>query len=184
MNTRLDWDDGLGRDPRDFRLHQSHPAARGAGEVAGRSLRHAAAAASRDHLRDQPPLPRRSPRRLSPATTPGLRGCRSSMKAGRATCAWPISPCVGSHTINGVARLHSELLKQTVLRDFAELVAGEILQRDQWRHAAPVRRREQSRPDAAHHHTHRRRLAARSDTGCAHSSRWPTTRSSSSSGAT
>jgi starch phosphorylase len=29
--------------------------------------------------------------------------------------------CVGSHTINGVARLHSELLKDTVLRDFAEL---------------------------------------------------------------
>jgi starch phosphorylase len=29
--------------------------------------------------------------------------------------------CVGSHTINGVAELHSELLKQTVLRDFAEL---------------------------------------------------------------
>jgi glycogen phosphorylase len=29
--------------------------------------------------------------------------------------------CVGSHRINGVARLHSDLLKQTVLRDFAEL---------------------------------------------------------------
>jgi len=29
--------------------------------------------------------------------------------------------CVGSHTINGVAQLHSELLKQTVLHDFAEL---------------------------------------------------------------
>jgi starch phosphorylase len=29
--------------------------------------------------------------------------------------------CIGSHTINGVAALHSELLKQTVLRDFAEL---------------------------------------------------------------
>jgi starch phosphorylase len=28
---------------------------------------------------------------------------------------------VGSHRINGVARLHSELLKRTVLRDFAEL---------------------------------------------------------------
>lgn len=28
--------------------------------------------------------------------------------------------CVGSHTINGVAELHSELLKQTVLRDFYE----------------------------------------------------------------
>jgi starch phosphorylase len=29
--------------------------------------------------------------------------------------------CLGSHTINGVAQLHSELLKQTVLCDFAEL---------------------------------------------------------------
>jgi starch phosphorylase len=29
--------------------------------------------------------------------------------------------CAGSHRINGVARLHSELLKQTVLHDFAEL---------------------------------------------------------------
>ena len=29
--------------------------------------------------------------------------------------------CVGSHRINGVARLHSELLMQTVLRDFTEL---------------------------------------------------------------
>jgi starch phosphorylase len=29
--------------------------------------------------------------------------------------------CVGSHAINGVARLHSALLKETVLRDFAEL---------------------------------------------------------------
>lgn len=29
--------------------------------------------------------------------------------------------CIGSHTINGVAELHSELLKQTVLRDFYEM---------------------------------------------------------------
>ena len=29
--------------------------------------------------------------------------------------------CVGSHAVNGVAQLHSELLKKTVLRDFAEL---------------------------------------------------------------
>jgi starch phosphorylase len=29
--------------------------------------------------------------------------------------------CVGSHAINGVARLHSALLKETVLRDFADL---------------------------------------------------------------
>jgi starch phosphorylase len=29
--------------------------------------------------------------------------------------------CVGSHAINGVAQLHSDLLKKTVLKDFAEL---------------------------------------------------------------
>ena len=29
--------------------------------------------------------------------------------------------CVGSHAINGVAALHSELLKETTLRDFYEL---------------------------------------------------------------
>ncbi|MFC7336239.1 glycogen/starch/alpha-glucan phosphorylase [Haloferula chungangensis] len=29
--------------------------------------------------------------------------------------------CVGSHTVNGVAELHSELVKQTVLADFAEI---------------------------------------------------------------
>ncbi len=29
--------------------------------------------------------------------------------------------CIGSHTINGVARLHSELLKQDVLKDFYDL---------------------------------------------------------------
>ena len=34
--------------------------------------------------------------------------------------------CVGSHRVNGVARLHSELLKQTVLRDFAELWPGKF----------------------------------------------------------
>lgn len=35
--------------------------------------------------------------------------------------------CVGSHTINGVARLHTELLQHTVLRDFAELWPGKFL---------------------------------------------------------
>ena len=30
--------------------------------------------------------------------------------------------CVGSHAINGVAELHTELLKQTVLHDFYEMM--------------------------------------------------------------
>ena len=34
--------------------------------------------------------------------------------------------CVGSHTINGVAELHSELLKQDVLKDFYEMWPGKF----------------------------------------------------------
>ena len=34
--------------------------------------------------------------------------------------------CVGSHTINGVARLHSELLKRDVLKDFYDLAPGKF----------------------------------------------------------
>ena len=41
---------------------------------------------------------------------------------------------VGSHAVNGVAALHSELLKKTTLHDFYELCAGQILQCHQWRH--------------------------------------------------
>jgi len=33
---------------------------------------------------------------------------------------------VGSHRVNGVARMHSDLLKQTVMRDFAELWPGKF----------------------------------------------------------
>src|SRR5215213_3067831 len=34
--------------------------------------------------------------------------------------------CVGSHAINGVAALHSELRKQTVLQDFYDLMPGKF----------------------------------------------------------
>ncbi|MGH7723923.1 MAG: glycogen/starch/alpha-glucan phosphorylase [Candidatus Eiseniibacteriota bacterium] len=37
--------------------------------------------------------------------------------------------CVGSHAVNGVARLHTELLKTQVLRDFAELWPDRFLNR-------------------------------------------------------
>ena len=61
----LGWDEAWTVTARDVRLHESHAAPRGAGEVDGRSLRLAAPAASRDRLRDQSPLPRRSARRIS-----------------------------------------------------------------------------------------------------------------------
>ncbi len=45
---------------------------------------------------------------------------------------------LGSHAINGVAELHTELLKTHVLRDFYELHAGKIFQQNQWRHSPPL----------------------------------------------
>ena len=56
---------------------------------------------------------------------------------------------VGSHAINGVAALHTELLKTHVLRDFYELTPGEVQQQDQRRHAAPLDGPRQSAAGAA-----------------------------------
>ena len=92
--------------------------------------------------------------------------------------------CAGSHTINGVAELHSELLKQTVLRDFAELWPEKFCNVTNGVTPRRFVAREQPRPHAARHRAHRRRLAARIQTSSASSNRSPTTRSSSSNGAT
>ncbi len=55
---------------------------------------------------------------------------------------------VGSHAINGVAALHSELLKQDVLRGFPRFVAGQIPQHHQWGHAQALDRAGQPAPHA------------------------------------
>ena len=67
---------GVGDHRRDLRLHQPHPAARGAGDLAAGDVRRVAAPAPGDHLRDQPPLPRRGARHDSPATRTASAGCR------------------------------------------------------------------------------------------------------------
>ena len=69
----LGWDAGLGPHEADAGLHQPHAAARGAGEMAGRVVRDAAAAAAGDHLRDQPPPARRGAARAFPATRGALQ---------------------------------------------------------------------------------------------------------------
>ena len=110
----------------------------------------AAAAPPRDHLRDQRALPRRGAHRASPATTARVaRACRSSTRTASATCAWRTWPCVGSHAINGVAALHSELLKSDVLQRLRRAVAGEVQQQDQRRDAAPLAGARQSAPARA-----------------------------------
>ena len=84
--------------------------------------------------------------------------------------------CVGSHAINGVAELHSELLKRDVLQGFLRAVAAEVQQQDQRRDAAALDGAVQSEALRARHRAHRRRLDQglwRSSNG---SSRSPTMR--------
>ena len=78
-----------------------------------------------------------------------------------APCAWRTWPAVGSHAINGVAALHTELLKQTVLRDFHAVCPGEVPQRHQRRDAAALDGAEQPAPERAHHRGIWRRLDGR-----------------------
>ena len=53
---------------------------------------------------------------------------------------------VGSHKVNGVAELHSQLLKETTLHDFFELWPEKFHQHHQRRYSAPVYGSEQSSP--------------------------------------
>ncbi len=70
--------------------------------------------------------------------------------------------CVGSHAVNGVAALHTELLKSKVLRDFHELWPRAVLESDERRHAAPLARARESAADGAVDRNAGRRLGARS----------------------
>ena len=54
---------------------------------------------------------------------------------------------VGSHKVNGVSALHTELMQQTVFRDLHQLYPGPHRQQDQRHHAAPLAARGESRPD-------------------------------------
>ena len=83
-------------------------------------FREAAAAAARNHLRDQSPLPRRCP---APVSRRRGRVARVSLieegpdeKVRMANLA-----IVGSHSTNGVAAIHSELLRTTTVQDLAEM---------------------------------------------------------------
>ena len=89
----------------------------------------------------------------------GLARAALADRRGRASApsAWRTSRAVGSHAINGVAALHTELLKRDVLARLPRALAREVHERDQRRHAAALRRARQ--PGAG-----RARLARRSAT--------------------
>ena len=84
-------------------------------------VRGAAAAPPGDHLRDQPP-----PARRRAAALPGRRGPRRAREPDRGRrrrkhVRMANLAIVGSHSTNGVAAIHSELLRTTTVKDLAEM---------------------------------------------------------------
>ena len=90
---------------------------------------------------------------------------------------------VGSHAVNGVAALHSELLTSSVLKDFYELWPSGFQQQDQRRHAAPLPGTGQSGPAESCSTTPSATAGWWTSRSCASSSRMPTTPRSGTSGA-
>ena len=180
----IDWDQAWAITAADVRLHEPHAAGRSAREVAAAALRRAAAATSRDRLRDQPPLSRqvrlRYPgddqllRRLSlideigdPLRAHGPSGQRRQPRDQRRR-----RPSHRAPQTDGAARL----LRRR---------AGEVPQRHQRRDPAALDRAEQSQAERADHQPHRRPMDLRSGRASSSASnRWRRRRLSAASGTT
>ena len=151
---------GVGHHRRDVRLHQPHAAARGAGDVAAGDVRRVAAPPPRDHLRDQPPLPRRGaravPRRRRPvaAHVADRRGRRQERAHG---APGHRRQPRGQRRRRAALRTAQGQRAQGLLRD----VAGAVLQQDQRRHPAALPGAVQPRPARPARPHDRRRLAHR-----------------------
>ena len=106
------WDEAWEITRAHARLHQPHAAARGARDLA-------AGRCSRDLLPRHLEIIYEINRRFLDEVRHALSGRRRAPGAHvahrrdrrDAACAWPTWPRVGSHAVNGVAALHSELLK-------------------------------------------------------------------------
>ena len=107
----LEWDGACEITTRDVRVHESHADAGGARDMAVAAVPARAAAARRNHLRDQPALSRPGARSLSRATKPASRACRSSTRAASSACAWRIWRASAATPSTASPALHTELLK-------------------------------------------------------------------------
>ena len=83
---------------------------------------------------------------------------------------------VGSHSVNGVSELHTDLLVNSLVPEFCAGLAGEVQQQDQRRGAAPLADEGQRGPDRPDQpHPRRKQVDHRSATSCATWSRLPRT---------
>ena len=145
----------------DLRLHQPHPAARGARDLAG--LAHAAPDAAprrRSSSRSTSAFSTRSAPRC-PGDLERLRRVSLVHEEGERRFRMAHLAIVGCHRVNGVARLHTDLLRKHVVRDFAELwperfvsITNGITPRRWLLSCNP-------RLSRRHHRAHRRRVDAR-----------------------
>ena len=122
----IDFDEAWEHHQAHLRLHQPHAAAGSAGELAGAAVRAAAAAPHADHLRDQRRGAARGARRRQVRRR--RRSARISLidEGGERRVRMGNLAFVGSHSINGVSALHTELMKETVFADLHRLYPDRI----------------------------------------------------------
>ena len=168
----LDWDEAWEITRGTHRLHQPHAAARGARELAGAAVRAAAAAPHADHLPDQLPPPATE---LATAEDDRRRRRRAVSlidETQRPAGAHGHLAFVGSHKVNGVSALHTELMKETVFKDLHALYPDRIINKTNGITAAALAASVQSRADRAPRRDDRDRRSSTTSTRCATSSRW------------
>ncbi len=144
-----------------LRLHESHGAPRGARERGRRELigrllpRHLQIIEEIDR-RFRAAVSRRVSRRRA-------RGCARwrSSTTSPATCGWRTSRSSASHAVNGVARLHTEILTSRTFPELPRVLPAEVQQQDERHHAAALAVPGEPGALGAHHRGDRRRVAAR-----------------------
>ena len=136
----------LGYHLQDLQLHQPHALARSAGKLAGTAVRAASAAPHAACLRHQ--TPRCCAMRARSAATTRSRSVRFRLidEGGDRRVRMGNLAFLGSHSINGVSALHTELMKQTVFFRSARTLSRTHQQQDQRHHAAALADAVQSRP--------------------------------------
>ena len=138
-----------------------------------------AAAPSGDHSRDQPARARRGPATRFPGDGGRVERVSLVEEGGERKIRMANLAIVGSHSTNGVAAIHSALLRTTTVKDLAELYPERF--NNKTNGVTPRRWLLLAKPGAwrHHHQRHRRRLdrRPRSAPGALH--RLPTTPASS-----